>query len=84
MDMGGIAGVIITTERDKQKEVLAGLEAFSQFTYETESPKGELIGVLEEANLNALQAACREIEDLPGVLGVYPSLVTTEDEIDNG
>lgn len=75
-----IAGVIITTERDKQKDVLIELEGFPQFSYETESPKGELIGVLEETNLDVLQATCRRMENLPGVLGVYPSFVTTEDE----
>lgn len=75
-----IAGVIITTEIGKQKNVLAELADFSQFTYETESPKGELIGVLEEPNLDVLQTTCRDIERIPGVLGVYPSFVTTEDE----
>ena len=56
---------------------LAGLPGVS---VEERTPGGELVLVVEAKDLTSLHQRSREIEQLPGVLGVYPSYVTTEDE----
>ena len=59
------------------RDCLAGLPGVS---VEERTPGGELVLVVEAEDLTALHRRSREIEKLPGVLGLYPSYVTTEDE----
>ena len=49
---------------------------------EEKSPQGDFILLVEAENLGALHKLSQEIEKAEGVLGLYPSYVTTEDEDD--
>ena len=75
-----ISGVIMKTKSARREEVLSELEKFSGVSFEQDTPAGEMILLIEAENLDALHKTCQRLEKLDGVLGIYPSYVTTEDE----
>ena len=75
-----ISGAIMKIKSARREEILGELEKISGVSFEQETPDGELILLIEEKNLAALHKVCLRLEKLDGVLGVYPSYVTTADE----
>ena len=75
-----ISGVIMKIQSARREEILAELEKFSGVSFQQETPDGELILLTEAENLGALHKTCQRLEKLDGVLGIYPSYVTTADE----
>ncbi|MCR5756902.1 MAG: chaperone NapD [Selenomonas sp.] len=76
-----IAGVVLKYQAGQEKAVREGLQAFSQASIETKAPSGDLVLAVEAEDIDKLHATCSAMAKIPGVLGVYPSYVTTEDEI---
>ena len=68
------------TAKISSEKAISELESISGVSLEGKSPNGELILLIEAENLNELHKTCLELEKLNGVLGIYPSYVTTEDE----
>ena len=75
-----ISGAIMKIKTARREEVLGELEKVSGVSFEQETPDGELILLIEAKNIKALHKTCVRLEKLDGVLGVYPSYVTTVDE----
>lgn len=73
-----LASAILKYEAEKKSAVTDALTA-EGISIEATAPTGDLIIVVEAASLDALHAKCMQLTRLPGVLGVYPSYVTTED-----
>ena len=64
----------------RREEILGELEKISGVSFEQETPDGELILLIEAKNIGALHKTCLRLEKIDGVLGIYPSYVTTADE----
>lgn len=75
-----ISGAIMKIKSARREEVLEELEKVSGVSFEQETPDGELILLIEAKNIETLHKTCLRLEQLDGVLGVYPSYVTTADE----
>lgn len=67
----------VTSEIDK---VVAELSKISGVTVHTTTPKQEVIIVVEALTLEDLSQIAENLQTLPGVIGVFPAYVTTEDE----
>ena len=76
-----ISGTIMKIKSARRDEILGELEKISGVSFEQETPDGELILLIEEKNIETLHKTCMRLEKIDGVLGVYPSYVTTADEI---
>ncbi|WP_256211504.1 chaperone NapD [Selenomonas ruminantium] len=63
-----------------EEKLRASLTEIPGISVESKAPSGELIVLVETADINGLHKQCLEIERMEGVLGVYPSYITTEDE----
>ncbi len=68
------------TAKIRSEEAISELEKISGVSLKGKSPTGELILLIEAENLDALHKKCRQMEKTDGVLGIYPSYVTTADE----
>ena len=72
-----IAGAVA---KIRSEEIISELEKISGVSLKGKSPKGELILLIEAESLDELHKKCRQLEKMDGVLGIYPSYVTTADE----
>ena len=75
-----ISGVVVKIKSEAAENVQRELGKMTGVDIETTSPQGDLIVVVEADNIDNLHKICMKIEKLNGVLGVYPSYVTTADE----
>ncbi len=75
-----ISGAIMKIKSARREEVLDDLEKISGVSFEQETPDGELILLIEAKNIETLHKVCLRLEKIDGVLGGYPSYVTTADE----
>lgn len=75
-----ISGTIIKIQREQRENIRRNLEKFSGVSWQQDTPEGDMILLIEAQNLQALHKTCQSLEKLDGVLGVYPSYVTTADE----
>ena len=75
-----ISSLILKSKPADRPHIIEKLKEYPQLSLEGESPAGELILLVEADNLSALHKMCLSLEEIPGVLGIYPSYVTTDDE----
>lgn len=75
-----ISGAIMKIKPARREEILGELEKVSGVSFEQETPDGEFILLIESKNLETLHKTCLRLEKMDGVLGIYPSYVTTADE----
>jgi len=75
-----IAGVVLKYQAGQEQAVREGLQGFAQTSIEAKAPSGDLVLSVEAENIDKLHESCSAMAKIPGVLGVYPSYVTTEDE----
>lgn len=75
-----IASMIVQPVSQKLEQVIVELAAITGITVHTTTPKEDIIIIVEADSLNAVEVLARYVEQLDGVLGVYPSYVTTADE----
>ena len=75
-----ISGTIIKIQSEQRENIRRNLEKFSGVSWQQDTPEGDMILLIEAENLQALHKICLKLEKLDGVLGVYPSYVTTADE----
>ena len=75
-----ISGTIIKIKPAQCENIKRELENFSGVSWQQDTPEGDMILLIEAENLQALHKICLKLEKIDGVLGVYPSYVTTADE----
>ena len=75
-----LGSMLLQMKPEAEKYLRSRLAELPGVSVEERTPGGELVLVAETEDLAALHRLSREIEQLPGVLGLYPSYVTTEDE----
>ena len=75
-----LGSMIMKIRPEAEHGLRARLEQMPGVSVEEKSPQGDLILLVEAENLGALHKLSQEIEKAEGVLGLYPSYVTTEDE----
>ena len=75
-----ISSAIVKMKSETLENVQRELISMPGVDIEMTTPQGELIIVIEANNIDSLHKICLQIEKLNGVLGVYPSYVTTQDE----
>ncbi len=75
-----ISGTIIKVQSARRENIKHELENFSGVSWQRDTPEGDMILLIEAENLQALHKICLRLEKIDGVLGVYPSYVTTADE----
>lgn len=75
-----ISGTIIKIQSEQRENIRRNLEKFSGVSWQQDTPEGDMILLIEAENLQALHKICLSLEKINGVLGVYPSYVTTADE----
>lgn len=75
-----ISGTIIKIKSARRENIKRELEKFSGVSWQQDTPEGDMILLIETENLQALHKICLRLEKIDGVLGVYPSYVTTADE----
>ena len=75
-----IGSMIMKIKPEAEDSLRVSLERMPGVSVEEKSPQGDLILLAEAENLGALHKLSQEIEKVEGVLGLYPSYVTTEDE----
>ena len=75
-----ISGAILKVNSERRELVRRELEKFSGVSWQQDTPEGDMILLIEADNLEALHKTCLRLEKLDGVLGIYPSYVTTADE----
>ena len=75
-----ISGTIIKIQSEQRDNIRRNLEKFSGVSWQQDTPEGDMILLIEAENLQALHKICLSLEKINGVLGVYPSYVTTADE----
>jgi len=77
-----IAGLLVHTLKDRLLEVEAALQSMPGFTtYGTH--EGQFIVVVAEAPADKLEGLVEGLEDQEGVLTVYTTYVTIEDELED-
>lgn len=77
-----ISGIIVKVQLDLLDEVKAVLDSMDNISVEAVSPNKEIVAVMESKSLDDMKNECFALEKISGVIGVYPSFVTTEDEIE--
>ena len=75
-----IGSMIVKRKPEAKESVRAYLESLAGISVEQETPQGEFIILVEAADIGSLHRIGQEIEQAEGVLGLYPSYITTEDE----
>ena len=75
-----LGGMILKMKPEEEKSLRAYLEGLSGVSVEEKTPQGELILLVEAGDITALHKLSQEIEKAEGVLGLYPSYITTDDE----
>ena len=75
-----IAGLVIMTKPDKADEVLDELKQVSGITTYGIHKDNNIIAVLDTTSIEALKSTSLHIlNDIPNVMGVYPSSVNYDD-----
>ncbi|MBQ6297265.1 MAG: chaperone NapD [Selenomonadaceae bacterium] len=75
-----ISGTIIKIKSARRENIKHELENFLGVSWQQDTPEGDMILLIEAENIQALHKICQKLEKIDGVLGVYPSYVTTADE----
>lgn len=76
-----IAGVVITTTKEKSMQVLDQLNTIKEITTYGVHKDNNIVAVLEGTSPNDLEHLTKKIqEDVPGVVGIYPAYVNYEEE----
>ncbi|WP_094605739.1 Chaperone NapD [Sporomusa silvacetica DSM 10669] len=75
-----ISSMVIQPVTGSINMVSQALSAISGVTVHSVSPKQEIIIVVEATSLKQVNEVARTIEVIPGVLGVFPTYITTADE----
>ena len=75
-----LGSVLLKMKDGAEEKLRVSLAQIPGISVESKAPSGELIVLVETADINGLHKQCMELERMEGVLGVYPSYVTTEDE----
>ncbi len=75
-----ISGMIIQPKPDSVNAVAHALSGINGVTVHSVTPKQEIIVVVEAASLQQVNEVARSLEVIPGVLGVFPTYITTADE----
>ena len=75
-----MGSVLLKMKDGAEENLRMSLTKIPGVSVESKAPSGELIVLVESADINELHKQCMEIERMEGVLGVYPSYITTEDE----
>ena len=75
-----LGSMILKMKPEAESSLRAYLEGLSGVSVEEKTPQGELILLVEAEDITALHKLSQEIENAEGVLGLYPSYSTTDDE----
>jgi len=76
-----IAGVVIVTTQEKSMQVLDQINEIENVTSYGIHKDNNIIAVFEGDTPKDLELISKKIEsDVPGVLGIFPSYVSYEDE----
>ena len=75
-----MGSVLLKMKNGAEENLRMSLTKIPGVSVESKAPSGELIVLVESADINELHKQCMEMERMEGVLGVYPSYITTEDE----
>ncbi len=79
-----IAGVVIATQPQKAMHVMEQLNKTPQVTTYGVYNDSQIVAVFESDTANGLKELSKEIqENIDGILGIYPSYVTFEDEMED-
>jgi len=78
-----IAGVVILTQPEKSQSVLNQLKGMPGVTTYGIHKENYIITVLEGDTLEEMKSKSEQImSNVPGILGVYPSYINVEDELE--
>lgn len=75
-----ISSAVVKFKRGAENSVRQELSEVAGVEVEMTTPQGDFIIIVEAKKIDALHETYLKIEKLKGVIGVYPSYVTTEDE----
>ena len=75
-----IASLIIQSTTDLLNKVVADLSQLPEITVHSTTLKQEIIIMIEGSSLNQVSRIAEQIQALEGVIGVFPTYITTEDE----
>ncbi|SDD57406.1 chaperone NapD [Sporomusa acidovorans] len=75
-----ISGMLIQPRTDAVSAVAKALSDIEGVTVHSVTPQQEIIIVVEAASLQQISEVARTLETIPGVLGVFPTYITTADE----
>lgn len=79
-----IAGVVIATIPDKTMQVMSQLNETKNVTTYGVYNDDQIVAVFESDSANGLEKLSKDIQDnIDGVIGIFPSYVTYEDEMDD-
>ncbi len=78
-----ISGVVILIEKEKDKEIFAALKKIESVTLYGLHKERYIVAVFETDTTNDLESMSKHIStSIDGVLGVYPTYLNFEDEIE--
>lgn len=75
-----IASMIVQPANDAVDRVIAELTGISGVTVHTTTPNNQIIVVVEAPSLDDVNFLAKTMELIPGVAGVFPTYVYTEDD----
>ena len=75
-----LGSMILKMKPEAESSLRTYLEGLPGVSVEKETAQGELILLVEAGDITALHKLSQNIEKAEGVLGLYPSYITTEDE----
>ena len=82
VDEMALGSMILKMKPEAENSLRTYLEGLPGVSVESGTPGGELVILVEAEDLKALHVMSQEIEKAEGVIGLYPSYITTEDEED--
>jgi len=78
-----IAGVVILTQPGKSQSVLKQLKDLSGVTTYGIHKENYIITVMEGDSLEDVKSKSEQMmSSIPGIIGVYPSYINVEDQVD--
>lgn len=77
-----VAGIVVLTVKEKADRVLTGMQQIENVTTYGVHKENHIVAVLEGDNSRELETLSNRIEEIDGVLGVFPAYVSFEDEAD--
>ncbi len=75
-----IASMIIQSKQGLQQQIKVELSTMAGIDIHATSPKQELIITIEGATLDHVKEIAEKVQSIPGILGVFPTYITTDDE----